>query len=361
MAHADELSRSVIPVVYLEDDSSRRALIVQALANCGYSGCWSSSARSSVLSEHLEEIKPRCPDLLLFGIHPEREESWQNLERVRSVYRGPVLVVSEVFDELVRQRVMKLGGPEYLPWAEAGELGLDLKIETMLAIHHVENVIVDNDHRMQRLFVNILTVMVKILESKDPYTRFHSHSVAMWSRMLGRKRGLSEEELLRMGLAAVFHDFGKIGIPEEILNKPVRLTNEEFSVMMQHPLIARDLLSSIDLLADLLPAITHHHEHWDGSGYPKHLKGEEIPLWARIIGIADAYDTMASRRAYKEPKTPEQVMSEFRRNRGTQFDPQLVDLMLEILEEKHRSGQVFNSSTESSRMAPIDSDIPKQP
>lgn len=354
--HVDDFNRALIQVVFLEDDEPRRTMIGQALSNRGYAGRRCGPALMSVLSEYVKEAKSRGPDLLIYGLHPEREESWQNLDRVCNAFAGPTLVVSDVFDEQTRESVMKLGGPEYLPWAESGDLGLDLKIETMLAIHRVEHLIDDNDHRMQRLFVNILTVMVKILESKDPYTRFHSHSVAMWSRMLGRKKGLSEEELLRLGLAAVFHDFGKIGIPEEILNKPVRLTNEEFAVMMQHPLIARDLLSSIDLLSDLLPAITHHHERWDGSGYPKHLKAEDIPLWARIIGIADAYDTMASRRTYKEPMTPEQVMNEFRRNRGTQFDPELVDLMLEILEEKHRSGQVFTSSTESRRMAPLNID-----
>jgi len=357
---ANPLDRALVQVIFLEDDPSRRETIQQALTNRGFTTCWSGPARPSVLSERLAETRSRRPDLLIFGVHPESDESWLNLERACGVFGGPVLVVSEVFEESVRQRILKLGGPEYFPWSEAGELGLDLKIETMLAIHRVEHLIDDNDHRMQRLFVNILTVMVKILESKDPYTRFHSHSVAMWSRMLGRKKGLSEEELLRLGLAAVFHDFGKIGIPEDILNKPVRLTDEEFAVMMQHPLIARDLLSSIDLLADLLPAITHHHERWDGSGYPKHLKGGDIPLWARIIGIADAYDTMASRRTYKEPMTPEQVMNEFRRNRGTQFDPELVDLMLEILEEKRRSGQVFSSSTESSRLAPLNAEGEKK-
>jgi HD-GYP domain-containing protein (c-di-GMP phosphodiesterase class II) len=342
----------------MEDDEGTRETVSQALQIKGFADFRAFSARPSLLTECLNEIRPRQPDLVLFGLNETDDGSWDSLDRIRGSYSGPTLVVTRGFDEKVRDRVLKLGS-EYIPWDDVGSLGLDLKIETMLAVHHVENLIDDNDRRMQRLFVNILTVMVKILESKDPYTRFHSHSVAMWSRMLGRKKGLSEEELLRLGLAAVFHDFGKIGIPEDILNKPVRLTEEEFTVMMQHPLIARDLLSSIDLLADLLPAITHHHERWDGTGYPKKLAGEDIPLWARIIGIADAYDTMASRRTYKEPMTPEQVMNEFSRNRGTQFDPELVDFMLEILEEKKKSGQLFTSSTESTRMTPATGDEKK--
>jgi len=354
-----ELDRAKTLLVLLEDDDQTRREVTQTLTDRGFTDFRPLSARLSLLLECLDEVKPRQPDLLLYGLHENAEESWEGLSRVCGAYGGPKLVLTRGFDEVVRDRVVKLGS-EYIPWDDVGGLGLDLKIETILAVHRVETLIDDNDHRMQRLFVNILTVMVKILESKDPYTRFHSHSVAMWSRMLGRKKGLTEEELLRLGLAAVFHDFGKIGIPEEILNKPVRLTDEEFAVMMQHPKIARDLLSSIDLLADLLPAITHHHERWDGNGYPKKLSGEDIPLWARIIGIADAYDTMASRRTYKEPMTPEEVMEEFRRNRGTQFDPELVDLMLVILEEKRKSGQVFASSTESTRITPVNKDEAKK-
>ena len=152
--------------------------------------------------------------------------------------------------------------------------------------------------------------------------------------MLGRKRGLSEDELIRLGLAAVFHDFGKIGIPEEILNKPSKLSTEEFAIMKQHPTIARDLLSSLDQYSDLLPAITHHHERWDGSGYPDGLRGEQIPLWARIIALADAYDTMATRRTYKEPLPLGKVVDEIKGGRGSQFDPELVDIMLEMLAEK---------------------------
>jgi len=193
--------------------------------------------------------------------------------------------------------------------------------------------ILENDLRIQRLFVNILTVMVKILESKDPYTRFHSHSVTKWSRMIGRRKGLCDEDIDRLGVAALLHDFGKIGIPENILCKATRLTSEEFEIMKKHPTIARNLLSSIELLSDVLSAITHHHERWDGRGYPDGLKGEQTPLWGRIISLADSYDTMMSRRTYKEPYSQERIRQELDNGRGTQFDPELVDLFRAILDE----------------------------
>jgi putative two-component system response regulator len=244
-----------------------------------------------------------------------------------------LLATTPQHDPQVRQRAIDLGINDYLALGDLGEEGLELKVETALTAHRINSFILENDLRTQRLFVNILTVMVKILESKDPYTRFHSHSVAKWSRMIGRRKGLCEEDLDRLGLAAVFHDFGKIGIPEDILCKSARLTEEEFAVMRTHPVIARDLLSSLELLTDLLPAILHHHERWDGKGYPDGLKGSETPLWARIISLADAYDTMTSRRAYKEPYTPERVREELRKGRGTQFDPDLVDNLEAILDE----------------------------
>jgi len=341
----DEIDHAATELLVLEDQPEVRENVEQYLRHSGFNRCKLFPAQSSSFTAYLQESANRNPDLVLFGLHPESEGNWENLGRLRGTFPGPVLALTASYDEGDRKRALGMGVHDYVPLDECGEAGLELKIETVLAIHRVQSLIDDNDHRMQRLFVNILTVMVKILESKDPYTRFHSHSVAMWSRMLGRKKGLNEEELLRLGLAAVFHDFGKIGIPEDVLNKPMRLTDEEFAVMMQHPLIARDLLSSIDLLQDLLPAITHHHERWDGKGYPSGLKGEEIPLWGRIIGIADAYDTMASQRTYKEPLSQEQLIAEFKRCRGTQFDPQLVDLMLEILEQRKRNGEEFVSST----------------
>src|SRR6185295_5939236 len=233
------------------------------------------------LQEHLNHGQNRRADLVVFGITPGSEISWENLRQLRGIYTGPVLATTESHDAGVQRRAQELGVQDYLAIGEFGEEGLELKVETALTAHRINTLILENDLRTQRLFVNILTVMVKILESKDPYTRFHSHSVAKWSRMIGRRTGLCEEDLDRLGLAAVFHDFGKIGIPDEILSKTGKLTDEEFETMKKHPVIARDLLASLEPLSDLMPAITHHHERWDGRGYPSNLKGEEIPLWAR--------------------------------------------------------------------------------
>ncbi|MBI3828694.1 MAG: HD-GYP domain-containing protein [Planctomycetes bacterium] len=334
MVNPEEIVRAETELVVLDDAPAWREFHERVLRRAGFGQVNSYPAQPSLLYDHINHGRGRRADLVVFAIQPQSEFSWENLRLVRGFFQGPVLATSERFDPAIRERAHGLGVPDYISVGDCGEEGLELKVETALTAFRINSLIDDNDQRTQRIFLNIMTVMVKLLENKDPYTRFHSHSVAIWSRMIGRRRGLSEEDLIRLGLAAVFHDFGKIGIPEEILNKPAKLTDEEFTIMKQHPTIARDLLSSLDLMHDLLPAITHHHERWDGRGYPAGLKTDQIPLWGRIICIADAYDTMASRRTYKEPMPEEKVLAELHRGRATQFDPELVDILVQILAEK---------------------------
>jgi len=329
----EEIDRAATELVVLHDVLSWREFHELALRRAGYGQVNAYTAQAGSLQEHLNHGLNKRADLVVYGIQPASEDSWHNLRQLRELYTGPVLATTECHDPIVQKRAQELGVFDYLAIGQFGEEGLDLKVETALTAHRINTLILENDLRTQRLFVNILTVMVKILESKDPYTRFHSHSVAKWSRMIGRRKGLCEEDLDRLGLAAVFHDFGKIGVPDDILCKAGKLTDDEFKIMKKHPTIARDLLSSLELLTDLLPAITHHHERWDGRGYPDGLKSDQTPLWARIIALADSYDTMISRRTYKEPYSPERVMQELDRGRGTQFDPELVDHFKSILAE----------------------------
>ena len=334
----EQIDRADTELVVLHDVLSWREFHELALRRAGFGQVLAYSAHPKSIEDHLSAGNNHRADLIVYGLVPASEACWENLRQLRAMYHGPVLCTTDRHDTNVQKRAHDLGISDYVAVGEFGEEGLELKVETALTAHRINTMILENDLRTQRLFVNILTVMVKILESKDPYTRFHSHAVAKWARMIGRRVNLCEEDLDRLAMAACFHDFGKIGIPEEILCKASKLTNEEFEIMKKHPTIARDLLSSLELLADLLPAITHHHERWDGRGYPDGLKADETPLWARIIALADAYDTMASRRAYKEPYSTDRIKQELDRGRGTQFDPVLVDHFKDILEEHVNAG-----------------------
>lgn len=326
-------NRMASDLVVLDEVESSRGFQERALFKAGYKRVSAFGASPAVIREHLSRQRNGKADLVLFGLDASKGDSWECLELLRKEFEGPILATTGTYNADTRERAQKLGICDFLSIDECGEEGLELKVETVLTAHRIDSLGQENDARTQELFVNILTVMVKILESKDPYTRFHSHSVAKWSRMIGRRKGLSEDELNRLGLAALFHDFGKIGIPDEILCKASRLTEEEFTIMKKHPTIARDLLISLEPLSDLIPAITHHHERWDGRGYPSNLKGEEIPLWARIIALADSYDTMSTRRTYKEPYSREHVVAELEKGKGAHYDPELTDHLLTILQE----------------------------
>lgn len=189
----------------------------------------------------------------------------------------------------------------------------------------------------QAMFLGTLRALTSAIDAKDPYTHGHSERVAHLSARLAEQAGLSEEECERIHIAGLVHDVGKIGVPEAVLCKPGRLTEEEFAAIKRHPEIGHRILRDIPLMSDVLPGVLHHHERWDGLGYPHGLAGEDIPVIARIIGLADTFDAMSSTRSYRPALDHAKVFEEIRRCAGTQFDAALVSAFLPIdLEEYDR-------------------------
>ena len=176
---------------------------------------------------------------------------------------------------------------------------------------------------------DLLEVMVAAIELRDPYTSGHSQRVAQFSMTIGRALGLSRREVARLGVAALLHDVGKIDQRfAAILQKPGRLTEEERAIIEEHPVISADLVSKVSGLADIVPSVRHHHERWDGAGYPDRLAGEAIPLFSRIITFADTIDAMTTDRPYRPALGPGDVRAELLRNRARQFDPVICDRLL---------------------------------
>ncbi len=172
---------------------------------------------------------------------------------------------------------------------------------------------------------DVVTSLAGAIDAKDTYTRGHSQSVARYAEVLARAINLPESEVERIRLGAMLHDVGKIGIPETILRKPNQLTDEEWEIMKQHPTIgAKKVLAPIESLRDLIPIIEHHHEHWDGSGYPAKLKGEEIPLGARIVAVADSFHALISDRPYRKGLGIDKAIDILRIGSGIQWDRDLV-------------------------------------
>jgi HD-GYP domain-containing protein (c-di-GMP phosphodiesterase class II) len=173
--------------------------------------------------------------------------------------------------------------------------------------------------------------LVDAIEWKDLYTLGHVRRVASFAVMIGKEIGLPTLELRRLALGAQMHDVGKIGVPDRILLKPAKLTEEEFAIIKQHVARGNDIARSVKALEPAAEAIYFHHERFDGAGYPSGLAGRDIPLHARIVAIADAYDAMTSGRVYQPAVSHEDAVRELRRDAGSHFDPELVDVFTQVM------------------------------
>lgn len=179
----------------------------------------------------------------------------------------------------------------------------------------------------------ILSTVTSLIDAKDSYTAGHSERVALYSRMIAQKMDFSDDEILHIYYSAQLHDCGKIGIPEGILNKPGRLTDDEFVVIKEHTIRGYNTLKYLQTIPSAAVAARHHHERYDGKGYPDGLKGKEIPVVARIVCVADAFDAMNSSRVYRAKLERAKIIEQLVNGKGTQFDADIVDIMLELIEE----------------------------
>jgi HD-GYP domain-containing protein (c-di-GMP phosphodiesterase class II) len=192
--------------------------------------------------------------------------------------------------------------------------------------------LMEEQKSMRRLFEQTATALASAIDAKDTYTHGHSTRVADYSRMIAKQSGMDEKECNEVYYAALLHDVGKIGIPNEIINKKGKLTPEEYAMIQKHPVIGKQILSSIVEFPYLSIGANSHHERYDGKGYPDKLKGEDIPRLARIIAVADAYDAMTSKRSYRDPMPQQQVREELIRGLGEQFDPEYAKIMIHLLD-----------------------------
>lgn len=207
-------------------------------------------------------------------------------------------------------------------------------IKQMREIKRINDELSDAKDQLERAYLESIQTLRYTVEAKDTYTRGHSDRVSEFAVLIGQKMGLSEAELKTLKIGGLFHDIGKIGIPDSILLKETRLSDDEYSEIKHHPSIGAHILSNATIFADIIPIVKYHHERYDGRGYPENLVGENIPLLARITTVADAFDAMSSRRTYRNNLDIETIKEEFRKNRGTQFDPKIDDVFLDILENE---------------------------
>ena len=204
-------------------------------------------------------------------------------------------------------------------------------IKQMHEIKRINEELAETNEKLEQAYLDSVQTLRYTVEAKDPYTRGHSDRVSEYSVLIGEKLGLSEDEIKTLKIGGLFHDIGKIGIPDSILQKQTKLTDDEYSEIKNHPSIGVHILGAATIFKDIIPIVKHHHERYDGRGYPSGLKGENIPYLARIAAVADTFDAMTSKRSYRDALDLQVVKDEIKRCEGTQFDPEIAEAFLDIL------------------------------
>ena len=242
----------------------------------------------------------------------------------------PLRIRSEVFGILVSLR-----RNEASPFNER-----DLYFSNFLA--EKASSLIENLALYENIYENLFSTLyafVEAIEARDPYTKQHSTRVSSYAISIARALGYSQGEIDGLTVAGNLHDIGKIGIPDHILLKPNKLTDEEYEFIKKHPVIGSNIVKHLYMWTDEQKIIRHHHERWDGQGYPDQLSGEDIPILSRILAVADVYDAMTSDRSYRKKLKDDAVVKMIKENKGTQFDPKIVDVFLKL----HKQGNILSS------------------
>ena len=289
--------------------------------------------------EAIEKVKSEHYDLMLLDFIMTPIHGDQVVEEIRKFNRELYILLLTGHKDLAPplETIRKLDIQGYCEKSDKFDQLLLLiesgikSISQMNEIKKINEKLSETNEKLEEAYMSTIQTLRYTVEAKDTYTIGHSDRVSKYSVLIGKYLNLSDSELHDLELGGLFHDIGKIGIPDAILRKEERLTDDEYSEIKNHPTIGSHILSSATIFKNIIPMVKHHHEKYDGTGYPGKLKGEEIPYFARITTIADAFDAMTSKRSYRSSLSIDIVISEFEKGKGTQFDPKLTDVFLDIL------------------------------
>lgn len=332
----DELQKILI----VDDETSIRKLVMAKLSAEGYR-CLEAAS-----SEQALELLSKDPvNLVLLDVKMPGKSGLEFLPEIKSRFPDTAVVMATaVADVTTAIDCMQHGAYDYItkPFdlndiLHSVRRALEkrrLEIENKEYQEHLQEKVAEQAGRIRASFFNAIRSLNNALEARDKYTSGHSQRVTDLAAGITRKMGLSPEVTDTIILAGMVHDIGKIGIKEDILNKPDGLTTAELDQITKHPEIGERILSPVAADEEILRLVRNHHEHFDGSGYPDRLAGKQIPLGARILAVADAFEAMTSERPYRKALSRSEALSEITRGKGTQFDPEVVDCFLKTQEEQ---------------------------
>lgn len=288
----------------------------------------------------LEYLKNNNPDLILLNIMMPGMDGLETIRRMRtdslSARDIPVIFLTADDSRETETQGLQLGAVDFIRKPFAPDV-LILRTRHAIDLTRLQNNLAlevsRKTHENNLLFFQIVRSLTEAIDAKDKYSNGHSGRVAEYAEMIAKQCGYTDAQLNSLYMMGLVHDVGKIGIPDAVINKPGRLTAEEYETIKTHPVLGAKILGTIQDMPSLSTGARWHHERYDGTGYPDGLAGDMIPEEARILAVADAYDAMTSRRSYREPLPQEAVRREIEEGRGTQFDPYFADIMLKLIDE----------------------------
>lgn len=315
-------------ILVVDDSPTIRGMVSKALEQAGFQVITAENG-----AQALARIRDRRPDLIISDINMPGMDGVELCKKTHAdpdLAVIPFVIMSSNNDRAIMRRLLSWGASGYLVKPFNLEQVV-ITVERLLSDHFL--ILLKEKERLdaeQKMMLAGITSLIAALEARDPYTKGHSEAVARLVVQIGQQMNAGAEAIDSLNIAGQLHDIGKIGIPDSILLKPDWLTEKEFSIIRKHPVIGASILGTIPSIQPLLPVILHHHERFDGKGYPDGLKGTQIMLWARIAAVADTYHALTSDRPYRRGMSHEDAVAILEDNRGSQLCPDCVDAFLQL-------------------------------
>jgi len=328
-------------ILIVDDEEGICSILARRLTKEGYL-CVTANNGKQALSHFYKDTF----SLIISDIKMPEMDGIELLKRVKAINPRMMVIMVTAYPEIgMAVEAMRLGAYDFIMKpADLDLVTLSVKKalekkrleEEVEAYHsHLETLVEERTAKLQQAYrilkkahLDSVKILAEAIDAKDPYTRGHSDRVKRMSLRIAYQIGFAEDRLESLEFGALLHDIGKIGIKDEVLQKPGILSPEEYQHIQEHPLIGVKIVEGIDFFKDMIPMIRHHHEHFDGSGYPDGLAGEAIPFEARIIFVPDAFDAMSTLRPHRAAMPLQDVLMELENEKGKQFDPQVLEIFL---------------------------------
>ena len=324
-----------VRIAVVDDDTANLQMAGQILSRAGFYVTALKSGQAL-----LDYVDNNIPDLILLDIMMPVMDGFETMKKLKSLEREiadiPVIFLTGTESQEAESMGLSLGAMDFIKKPFVPEVLL-LRVRHIIELvtlqRSLSNEVEKKSRENKDLFLHVVKSLADAIDAKDTYTNGHSGRVAEYSREIAKRAGYTTQQQNDIYMMGLLHDVGKIGIPDAVINKPARLTDDEFEVIKNHPVMGARILKNIKEMPKLSTGARWHHERYGGGGYPDGLVGQDIPEEARIIAVADAYDAMTSRRSYRDVLSQEKVRSEIENGRGTQFDPRFADIMLTMIDE----------------------------